>query len=79
MEFSRPSSISNGSLRQPIQVRLIATFKGATLLLTAGDVAAAALAASPSAFSAFSASRTSLVAAPRSSCCFRSLPWRAAA
>eukprot|EP00964_Phaeocystis_antarctica_P049721 scaffold28807_cov67-Phaeocystis_antarctica.AAC.13 len=71
--FSRSSSISDGSLRQPIQARLGATFEGAAALSAAGGAAAVALAASLSAFSAFSASRTSLVAAPKSGCCSRSL------
>jgi hypothetical protein len=71
--FSRPSSMSDGSRAQPMQARLSATGKGVVLLLAAGGGAAAALAASLSAFSAFSASRTSLVAAPRSGCCSRSL------
>eukprot|EP00964_Phaeocystis_antarctica_P067729 scaffold40998_cov63-Phaeocystis_antarctica.AAC.3 len=64
--------MSDGSLAQPMQARLSATFEGATPLSAAGG-AAAALAASPSAFSTVSASRTSLVAAPRSGCCCRSL------
>eukprot|EP00964_Phaeocystis_antarctica_P073020 scaffold44775_cov59-Phaeocystis_antarctica.AAC.2 len=61
-----------------MQARLSATFEGAPPWLAAGGAAAggaaaAALAASLSAFSAASASRTSLVAAPRSGCCSRSL------
>eukprot|EP00964_Phaeocystis_antarctica_P038819 scaffold22211_cov56-Phaeocystis_antarctica.AAC.1 len=56
-----------------MQARLSATFEGAPPSLAAGGAAAAALAASLSAFSAASASRTSLVAAPRSGCCSRSL------
>eukprot|EP00964_Phaeocystis_antarctica_P099329 scaffold65167_cov52-Phaeocystis_antarctica.AAC.1 len=56
-----------------MQARLSAAFEGAQLPLVAGGAAAAALAASPSAFSAASATRTSLVAAPRSGCCDRSL------
>eukprot|EP00964_Phaeocystis_antarctica_P030546 scaffold17248_cov62-Phaeocystis_antarctica.AAC.3 len=56
-----------------MQARLSAAFDGAQLPLVAGDAAAAALAASLSAFSAASATRTSLVAAPRSGCCSRSL------
>eukprot|EP00964_Phaeocystis_antarctica_P109700 scaffold74140_cov66-Phaeocystis_antarctica.AAC.5 len=71
--FSRSSSMSDGSLAQPMQARLSATGKGAAPSLTAGGATAAALAASLSAFSAASASRTSLVAAPRSGCCARSL------
>eukprot|EP00964_Phaeocystis_antarctica_P161078 scaffold133127_cov48-Phaeocystis_antarctica.AAC.2 len=85
--FSRSSPMSDGSLRQPMQARLSAAFGGAppssaaggttvgstTADSAAGGAAAAALAASISAFSVFSASRTSLVAAPRSGCCSRSL------
>eukprot|EP00964_Phaeocystis_antarctica_P039871 scaffold22792_cov64-Phaeocystis_antarctica.AAC.3 len=57
-----------------MQARLSATFEGAAPSSTArGGSAAAALAASLSAFSFASASRTSLVAAPRSGCCARSL------
>eukprot|EP00964_Phaeocystis_antarctica_P161836 scaffold134859_cov69-Phaeocystis_antarctica.AAC.2 len=56
-----------------MQARLSATFEGAPLWSVAGGAAAAALAASLSAFSAASATRTSLVAAPRSGCCARSL------
>eukprot|EP00964_Phaeocystis_antarctica_P098030 scaffold64100_cov54-Phaeocystis_antarctica.AAC.5 len=57
-----------------MHARLSATFEGTQPSSAAGGVvAAAALAASLSAFSAFSASRTSLVAAPRSGCCARSL------
>eukprot|EP00964_Phaeocystis_antarctica_P060620 scaffold36150_cov54-Phaeocystis_antarctica.AAC.5 len=64
-----------------MQARLSATFEGAPSSSAAGGAAAsaagggaaAAVAASLSAFSAFSASRTSLVAAPRSGCCARSL------
>eukprot|EP00964_Phaeocystis_antarctica_P078249 scaffold48662_cov49-Phaeocystis_antarctica.AAC.2 len=56
-----------------MQARLSATGKGAALLLVAGGAAAAALAASLSAFRAASATRTSLVAAPRSGCCSCSL------
>eukprot|EP00964_Phaeocystis_antarctica_P065090 scaffold39217_cov62-Phaeocystis_antarctica.AAC.1 len=55
-----------------MQARLSATFEGAPLSSAAGG-AAAALAASLSAFSAVSATRTSLVAAPRSGCCSCSL------
>eukprot|EP00964_Phaeocystis_antarctica_P071811 scaffold43864_cov59-Phaeocystis_antarctica.AAC.5 len=55
-----------------MQARLSATFEGAPPSSAAGG-AAVALAASPSAFSAASASRTSLVAAPRSGCCACSL------
>eukprot|EP00964_Phaeocystis_antarctica_P112617 scaffold76746_cov77-Phaeocystis_antarctica.AAC.1 len=70
--FSRPSSISDGSRAQPKQARLSATGKGAPLTLAEGGAAAAVdLVASLSTFSAFSASRTSLVA--RSGCCSRSL------
>eukprot|EP00964_Phaeocystis_antarctica_P131076 scaffold94938_cov57-Phaeocystis_antarctica.AAC.3 len=56
-----------------MQARLSATFEGAPPSSAAGGAAAAALAASLSAFSAASATRTSLVAAPRSGCCARSL------
>eukprot|EP00964_Phaeocystis_antarctica_P111970 scaffold76205_cov59-Phaeocystis_antarctica.AAC.6 len=56
-----------------MQARLSAAFGGAPPSSAAGGAAAAVLAASLSAFSAFSASRTSLVAAPRSGCCSRSL------
>eukprot|EP00964_Phaeocystis_antarctica_P139881 scaffold104667_cov72-Phaeocystis_antarctica.AAC.12 len=57
-----------------MQARLSATFEGAPPSLAAGGAAvAAALAASLSAFSTVSASRTSLVAAPRSGRCARSL------
>eukprot|EP00964_Phaeocystis_antarctica_P151820 scaffold119494_cov60-Phaeocystis_antarctica.AAC.2 len=56
-----------------MQARLSATGKGAPRSMAAGGAAAATLAASLSAFSAFSASRTSLVAAPRSGCCACSL------
>eukprot|EP00964_Phaeocystis_antarctica_P020402 scaffold11279_cov65-Phaeocystis_antarctica.AAC.2 len=56
-----------------MQARLSATFEGAPPCLAAGGAAAAASAASLSAFSAASAARTSLVAAPRSGCCARSL------
>eukprot|EP00964_Phaeocystis_antarctica_P048751 scaffold28224_cov58-Phaeocystis_antarctica.AAC.4 len=56
-----------------MQARLSATFEGAPPPSAAGGAAAATLAASLSAFSAASASRTSLVAAPRSGCCSRSL------
>eukprot|EP00964_Phaeocystis_antarctica_P009223 scaffold5003_cov93-Phaeocystis_antarctica.AAC.2 len=73
--------MSDGSLPQPTQARLSATLGGAPPLSAAGSTpslaagwAAAALGASlSSAFSAISASRTSLVAAPRSGCCSRSL------
>eukprot|EP00964_Phaeocystis_antarctica_P024165 scaffold13542_cov58-Phaeocystis_antarctica.AAC.3 len=65
--------MSDGSLAQPMHARLSAAFGGAQPSSAAGGAAAAALAASLSAFSAFSASRTSLVAAPRSGCCSRSL------
>eukprot|EP00964_Phaeocystis_antarctica_P014272 scaffold7868_cov52-Phaeocystis_antarctica.AAC.2 len=72
--FSRPSSMSDGSRKQPMQARLSAAFEGAQPFSAAGGAAAAAaLAASLSAFSAASATRTSLVAAPRSGCCARSL------
>eukprot|EP00964_Phaeocystis_antarctica_P056374 scaffold33258_cov62-Phaeocystis_antarctica.AAC.8 len=80
--FSRSSSMSDGSLRQPMQARLSATGKGARpssaagdapLSSTAGGAAAAAVAALLSAFSAASATRTSLVAAPKYGCCSRSL------
>eukprot|EP00964_Phaeocystis_antarctica_P033759 scaffold19146_cov53-Phaeocystis_antarctica.AAC.3 len=71
--FSRPSPMSDGSRKQPMQARLSATFEGAPPSSAAGGAAAAALAASPSAFSAFRASRTSLVAAPKSGCCCHSL------
>eukprot|EP00964_Phaeocystis_antarctica_P061641 scaffold36844_cov58-Phaeocystis_antarctica.AAC.7 len=56
-----------------MQARLRATGKGARPSSAAGGAAAAALEASLSAFSAASATRTSLVAAPRSGCCSRSL------
>eukprot|EP00964_Phaeocystis_antarctica_P089044 scaffold56739_cov66-Phaeocystis_antarctica.AAC.5 len=57
-----------------MQARLSATGKGApTSSAAGGGAAAAALAASLSAFSATSASRTSLVAAPKSGFCSRSL------
>ena len=65
--------MSDGSRKQPMQARLSATFEGAPPSSAAGGTAAASLAASLSAFSAISASRTSLVAAPRSGCCCRSL------
>eukprot|EP00964_Phaeocystis_antarctica_P149697 scaffold116913_cov57-Phaeocystis_antarctica.AAC.1 len=55
-----------------MQARLSATGKGAQPSSAAGG-AAAALVASLSAFSANSASRTSLVAAPSSGCCACSL------
>eukprot|EP00964_Phaeocystis_antarctica_P085144 scaffold53730_cov41-Phaeocystis_antarctica.AAC.3 len=55
-----------------MQARLSATFGGALPSPAAGGTAAAS-AASLSAFSTVSASRTSLVAAPSSGCCFRSL------
>eukprot|EP00964_Phaeocystis_antarctica_P035294 scaffold20155_cov64-Phaeocystis_antarctica.AAC.4 len=55
-----------------MQARLSAAFEGAPPSTAAGGAAAAALAASLSAFSAVNASRTSLVAAPRSGCCARS-------
>eukprot|EP00964_Phaeocystis_antarctica_P089679 scaffold57268_cov61-Phaeocystis_antarctica.AAC.2 len=56
-----------------MQARLSATSKGAPPSAAAGGAATAAFAASLSVFSTFSASRTSLVAAPRSGCCSRSL------
>eukprot|EP00964_Phaeocystis_antarctica_P121706 scaffold85369_cov33-Phaeocystis_antarctica.AAC.1 len=57
-----------------MQARLSATGKGAPPSSAAGGgAAAAASAASLSSFSAASASRTSLVAAPRSGCCACSL------
>eukprot|EP00964_Phaeocystis_antarctica_P108464 scaffold73051_cov62-Phaeocystis_antarctica.AAC.2 len=81
--------MSDGSLPQPTQARLSATFggapppsaaRGASPSSTAGGTpssaagrAAAARAASLSAFTAVSASRTSLVPAPRSGCCSCSL------
>eukprot|EP00964_Phaeocystis_antarctica_P114339 scaffold78317_cov55-Phaeocystis_antarctica.AAC.1 len=72
--FSRSSSMSDSSLKQPMHARLRATFGGAPPPSSAaGGAAVAALAASLSAFSAASASRTSLVAAPRSGCCACSL------
>eukprot|EP00964_Phaeocystis_antarctica_P024605 scaffold13784_cov68-Phaeocystis_antarctica.AAC.1 len=78
--FSRSSDMSDGSRKQPMQARLNATGKGAPPSLATGgtrslaaDWAAAALAASLSALSTVSASRTSLVPAPRSGCCARSL------
>ena len=69
--FSRPSSISDGSLAQPAQARLTTTGEGAPAALAAGR--AAATMASLSAFSAISALRTSLEPAPRSGCCPRGL------
>eukprot|EP00964_Phaeocystis_antarctica_P060602 scaffold36142_cov59-Phaeocystis_antarctica.AAC.2 len=83
--FSRSSPISDGSLAQPKQARLIAKFDGTQPssvtgsasavggASAAGGAAAAASVASRSALSAASASRTSLLPAPRSGCCFRSL------
>eukprot|EP00964_Phaeocystis_antarctica_P053276 scaffold31259_cov69-Phaeocystis_antarctica.AAC.2 len=85
--FSRPSPISDGSRAQPKQARLGASdaFEGgppssaaggaaaADSAAAAGDAAAAASVASLSAFSTVSASRTSLVPAPRSGCCSRNL------
>eukprot|EP00964_Phaeocystis_antarctica_P008719 scaffold4722_cov60-Phaeocystis_antarctica.AAC.5 len=83
--LTRSSPISDGSRAQPKQARLIATFDGtppssatgSTSALAgaaaAGGGAAAASVASRSAFSVVSASRTSLVPAPRSCCCSRSL------
>eukprot|EP00964_Phaeocystis_antarctica_P066931 scaffold40501_cov65-Phaeocystis_antarctica.AAC.2 len=86
--FSRSSPISDGSLAQPKQARLIASDagKGAPPSSAVGGVAAAggtssagggtaaaASVASRSAFSDASASRTSLLPAPRSGCCSRSL------
>eukprot|EP00964_Phaeocystis_antarctica_P056369 scaffold33258_cov62-Phaeocystis_antarctica.AAC.3 len=71
--FSRSSSMSDGNLAQPMQARLSATGKGAPPWSAACGAAAAASVASPSAFSTVSATRTSLVAAPRSGCCARSL------
>eukprot|EP00964_Phaeocystis_antarctica_P113222 scaffold77290_cov58-Phaeocystis_antarctica.AAC.3 len=56
-----------------MQARLSATGKGAPPSPAAGGAAAAPLAASLSALSAASATRTSLVAAPRSGCCACSL------
>eukprot|EP00964_Phaeocystis_antarctica_P039635 scaffold22676_cov60-Phaeocystis_antarctica.AAC.8 len=61
--------MSDGSRKQPMQARLSATFEGAPPSLAAGGAVAAAVAASLSAFSAANATRTSLVAAPRSGCC----------
>eukprot|EP00964_Phaeocystis_antarctica_P042188 scaffold24159_cov68-Phaeocystis_antarctica.AAC.11 len=61
--------MSDGSLAQPKQARLSATFEGAPLASTAGE--AAANLASSSTFSAFNASRTSLV--PKPGCCSRNL------
>eukprot|EP00964_Phaeocystis_antarctica_P011590 scaffold6412_cov55-Phaeocystis_antarctica.AAC.1 len=55
-----------------MQARLSAAFEHAPPSLTAGG-AAAAFAASLSAFRAVSAARTSLEPAPRSGCCSRSL------
>eukprot|EP00964_Phaeocystis_antarctica_P107788 scaffold72452_cov64-Phaeocystis_antarctica.AAC.2 len=71
--FSRSSSISDGSRKQPMQARLSATFDGAPLPSAAGGAAAAVALAWLSAFSTASALRTSLVAAPRSGCCSCSL------
>eukprot|EP00964_Phaeocystis_antarctica_P092263 scaffold59316_cov53-Phaeocystis_antarctica.AAC.3 len=56
-----------------MQARLSAAFAGAPPSAAAGGAMAGALAASLSAFSAASATRTSLVAAPRSGCCARNL------
>eukprot|EP00964_Phaeocystis_antarctica_P080181 scaffold50058_cov60-Phaeocystis_antarctica.AAC.1 len=56
-----------------MQARLSAKGKGAVLFSAAGGAVAAALAASLSAFSTASATRTSLVAAPSSGCCARNL------
>eukprot|EP00964_Phaeocystis_antarctica_P142831 scaffold108179_cov66-Phaeocystis_antarctica.AAC.2 len=72
--FSRSSPISDGILAQPKQARLGASDAsgGATLSSAAGGAAATSV-PSPSAFSAVSASRTSLVPAPRSGCRCRSL------
>eukprot|EP00964_Phaeocystis_antarctica_P003408 scaffold1832_cov32-Phaeocystis_antarctica.AAC.1 len=64
--------MSDGSRAQPKQAKLSATCDVAPPSSTAGG-AVAALSASLSAFSAASASRTSLVAAPRSGCCSCSL------
>eukprot|EP00964_Phaeocystis_antarctica_P006601 scaffold3576_cov69-Phaeocystis_antarctica.AAC.2 len=76
--FTRLSPISDGSLAQPKQARLTATPEGtppssAVAGTTAAGGAAAASVASLSAFSASSASRTSLLPAPRPGCCSRSL------
>eukprot|EP00964_Phaeocystis_antarctica_P012532 scaffold6909_cov56-Phaeocystis_antarctica.AAC.2 len=56
-----------------MQARLSAAFELGIPPSSAAGGAAVAFAASLSAFSAFSASRTSLVPAPRSGCCARSL------
>eukprot|EP00964_Phaeocystis_antarctica_P005662 scaffold3088_cov27-Phaeocystis_antarctica.AAC.1 len=56
-----------------MQARLSAAFEVAPPLWAVGCAAAAALAASLSAFSTVSATRTSFVAAPRSGCCALSL------
>eukprot|EP00964_Phaeocystis_antarctica_P023269 scaffold13023_cov70-Phaeocystis_antarctica.AAC.2 len=73
--FSRSSPISDGSRAQPKQARLGASDAsgGAPLTSVVGGAAAAASVASRSAFRAVSASRTSLLPAPRSGCCSRSL------
>eukprot|EP00964_Phaeocystis_antarctica_P018235 scaffold10094_cov53-Phaeocystis_antarctica.AAC.3 len=85
--FSRSSPISDGSRAQPKQARLIASDAGKGVppptaaggaaaaggSAAAGGAAAAASVPSLSAFSAVSASRTSLVPAARSGCCSRSL------
>eukprot|EP00964_Phaeocystis_antarctica_P036592 scaffold20900_cov64-Phaeocystis_antarctica.AAC.6 len=79
--FSAASTGINGTRSTPLmQARLSAACKGALPSSAAGCTpssavgwVAAALAASLSAFSAISASRTSLVAAPRSGCCARNL------
>eukprot|EP00964_Phaeocystis_antarctica_P099480 scaffold65324_cov54-Phaeocystis_antarctica.AAC.4 len=65
--------MSDGSLAQPKQARLTATFGGASPSSAAAGAAAAASLASISALSTVSASRTSLLPAPRSGCCSRSL------
>eukprot|EP00964_Phaeocystis_antarctica_P014228 scaffold7831_cov95-Phaeocystis_antarctica.AAC.4 len=73
--------MSDGSRAQPKQARLgVSDASGgappssaAGRAAVAGGVVAAAFLASLSAFSTISASRTSLVPAPRSGCCSRSL------
>eukprot|EP00964_Phaeocystis_antarctica_P150821 scaffold118310_cov66-Phaeocystis_antarctica.AAC.7 len=73
--LTRPSPMSDGSRAQPKQARLGASDAGKGVVPPSpvvGGEAAASL-GSLAAFSAFSASRTSLVFASRSGCCSRSL------
>eukprot|EP00964_Phaeocystis_antarctica_P131368 scaffold95260_cov63-Phaeocystis_antarctica.AAC.2 len=67
--FGTSSSAAGGAVPRPPPPRRPLPTRAACHRTTR----AAALAASLSAFRAFSASRTSLVAAPRSGCCSRSL------